>query len=128
MYKNITPDYYGYRDEDDGVLVAREAVREVIVPHTRHFFSSILSCYVCCVLLFLLVLDILALILSCSRSVRYDTALFLSYARRVYLPQNTYVRCSCRIDYLLHYSESRFAHFEPSFPVIQTMNLGPWIL
>ena len=30
MYKNITPDYYGYRDEDDGVLVLKEEVREVI--------------------------------------------------------------------------------------------------
>ena len=29
MYKNITPDYYGYRDEDDGVLVLKEEVREV---------------------------------------------------------------------------------------------------
>ena len=25
MYKNIDPDYYGYRDEDDGVLVKVEA-------------------------------------------------------------------------------------------------------
>ena len=29
MYKNITPDYYGYRDEDDGILVIKEAEREV---------------------------------------------------------------------------------------------------
>eukprot|EP00611_Tribonema_gayanum_P024204 TRINITY_DN5289_c0_g1_i1.p1 TRINITY_DN5289_c0_g1~~TRINITY_DN5289_c0_g1_i1.p1 ORF type:complete len:280 (-),score=102.63 TRINITY_DN5289_c0_g1_i1:69-908(-) len=28
MYKNITPDYYGYRDEEDGVLVVKEAVAE----------------------------------------------------------------------------------------------------
>lgn len=28
MYKNITPDYYGYRDEDDGILVVKEAIRE----------------------------------------------------------------------------------------------------
>ena len=34
MYKNITPDYYGYRDEDDGVLATREAVREVIVTYS----------------------------------------------------------------------------------------------
>ena len=29
MYKNITPDYYGYRDDDDGVLMTKEAAREV---------------------------------------------------------------------------------------------------
>jgi len=29
MYKNITPDYYGYRDDDDGVLMEKEAKREV---------------------------------------------------------------------------------------------------
>eukprot|EP00750_Incisomonas_marina_P032914 INCI9414.2.p2 GENE.INCI9414.2~~INCI9414.2.p2 ORF type:complete len:298 (+),score=75.84 INCI9414.2:173-1066(+) len=28
IYKNINSDYYGYRDEDDGVLVAAEAVAE----------------------------------------------------------------------------------------------------
>jgi pre-mRNA-splicing factor ISY1 len=28
MYKNITPDYYGYRDDDDGVLMPQEAARE----------------------------------------------------------------------------------------------------
>jgi pre-mRNA-splicing factor ISY1 len=28
LYKNITPDYYGYRDEDDGVLLAKEAAAE----------------------------------------------------------------------------------------------------
>eukprot|EP01038_Epipyxis_sp_PR26KG_P008709 gene8709-11768_t len=28
LYKNITPDYYGYRDEDDGILVSKEAERE----------------------------------------------------------------------------------------------------
>ena len=28
-YKGITPDYYGYRDEDDGVLVLAEAEAEV---------------------------------------------------------------------------------------------------
>jgi pre-mRNA-splicing factor ISY1 len=28
MYKNVTPDYYGYRDEDDGTLVAKEAAAE----------------------------------------------------------------------------------------------------
>mmetsp|Transcript_21954 Transcript_21954/g.50595 ORF Transcript_21954/g.50595 Transcript_21954/m.50595 type:complete len:280 (+) Transcript_21954:67-906(+) len=28
MFKNITPDYYGYRDEDDGVLVRKEAAAE----------------------------------------------------------------------------------------------------
>ena len=27
-YKGITPDYYGFRDEDDGVLVAVEAAAE----------------------------------------------------------------------------------------------------
>lgn len=36
MYKNITPDYYGYRDDDDGVLMEKEAKREVgsIIRHT----------------------------------------------------------------------------------------------
>ena len=29
MYKNITPDYYGYRDDDDGVLVGKEKIQEV---------------------------------------------------------------------------------------------------
>lgn len=28
LYKNITPDYYGYRDEDDGVLLSKEALAE----------------------------------------------------------------------------------------------------
>ena len=28
MYKNITPDYYGYRDEDDGTLLMKEGVAE----------------------------------------------------------------------------------------------------
>uniref|UniRef100_A0A7S3M565 Pre-mRNA-splicing factor ISY1 n=2 Tax=Spumella elongata TaxID=89044 RepID=A0A7S3M565_9STRA len=28
MYKNITPDYYGYRDDDDGILAIKEAKRE----------------------------------------------------------------------------------------------------
>jgi pre-mRNA-splicing factor ISY1 len=28
LYKNITPDYYGFRDDDDGVLAAKEALRE----------------------------------------------------------------------------------------------------
>jgi pre-mRNA-splicing factor ISY1 len=28
MYKGIDPDYYGYRDEDDGVLVRKEAEAE----------------------------------------------------------------------------------------------------
>lgn len=28
IYKNITPDYYGYRDDDDGVLAPKESVRE----------------------------------------------------------------------------------------------------
>ena len=32
MYKSITPDYYGYRDEDDGILVQKEIVQEV-----RHY-------------------------------------------------------------------------------------------
>jgi hypothetical protein len=29
LYKNITPDYYGYRDDDDGILAQKEAKREV---------------------------------------------------------------------------------------------------
>jgi pre-mRNA-splicing factor ISY1 len=28
MYKNVTPDYYGYRDEDDGTLADAEAAQE----------------------------------------------------------------------------------------------------
>eukprot|EP01035_Chromulina_nebulosa_P025298 gene25298-33014_t len=28
LYKYITPDYYGYRDEDDGILLIKEAERE----------------------------------------------------------------------------------------------------
>ena len=28
MYKGITPDYYGFRDEDDGVLLPKEAEAE----------------------------------------------------------------------------------------------------
>lgn len=28
LYKNITPDYYGFRDDDDGTLIAKEAQRE----------------------------------------------------------------------------------------------------
>ncbi|KAJ1422473.1 Isy1-like splicing factor [Ochromonadaceae sp. CCMP2298] len=28
MYKNVTPDYYGYRDDDDGILVQKEGDRE----------------------------------------------------------------------------------------------------
>jgi pre-mRNA-splicing factor ISY1 len=28
MYRNITPDYYGYRDDEDGVLVLKEAAAE----------------------------------------------------------------------------------------------------
>ena len=29
IYKNITPDYYGYRDDDDGVLIPKEDLKEV---------------------------------------------------------------------------------------------------
>ena len=28
MYKNITPDYYGYRDDDDGILILKEKIQE----------------------------------------------------------------------------------------------------
>lgn len=28
LYKFINPDYYGYRDEDDGILIAKEAAKE----------------------------------------------------------------------------------------------------
>ena len=31
IYKNITPDYYGYRDDDDGLLTPLESQREVII-------------------------------------------------------------------------------------------------
>lgn len=31
MYKFINPDYYGYRDEDDGILIAKEAAKEVYI-------------------------------------------------------------------------------------------------
>ena len=39
MYKSITPDYYGYRDEDDGVIVAKEVVQEVSVRYVRQLKS-----------------------------------------------------------------------------------------
>lgn len=29
VHRHITPDYYGYRDDDDGVLFEKEKVREV---------------------------------------------------------------------------------------------------
>lgn len=29
VYRHITPDYYGYRDDDDGILAAKEQEREV---------------------------------------------------------------------------------------------------
>ena len=28
MYRNVTPDYYGYRDEDDGTVLLKEAEAE----------------------------------------------------------------------------------------------------
>jgi hypothetical protein len=31
LYKNITPDYYGYRDDDDGILIEKEKRAEVII-------------------------------------------------------------------------------------------------
>lgn len=31
MYKNITPDYYGYRDDDDGILVLKESAQEKLL-------------------------------------------------------------------------------------------------
>ena len=43
MYKNITPDYYGYRDEDDGVLVRKEAAAEkrgIVEEVERHEVST----------------------------------------------------------------------------------------
>lgn len=30
LYKNITPDYYGYRDDDDGVLIEKERKAELL--------------------------------------------------------------------------------------------------
>lgn len=30
IYKNITPDYYGYRDDDDGILIEKERKAEVL--------------------------------------------------------------------------------------------------
>lgn len=29
LYRNITPDYYGFRDDDDGVLIPKEATQQV---------------------------------------------------------------------------------------------------
>ncbi len=29
LFKYVTPDYYGYRDDDDGLLAPLEAAREV---------------------------------------------------------------------------------------------------
>ena len=45
MYKNITPDYYGYRDDDDGILAVREKEREVrtcSVQFLMYFFAILL--------------------------------------------------------------------------------------
>lgn len=30
LYRFVTPDYYGYRDDDDGILKIKELEREVI--------------------------------------------------------------------------------------------------
>jgi len=40
MYKNITPDYYGYRDDDDGVLMEKEATREVGSDDGDRYFTT----------------------------------------------------------------------------------------
>lgn len=29
LYRFVTPDYYGYRDDDDGILKAKELEKEV---------------------------------------------------------------------------------------------------
>ena len=45
MYKNITPDYYGYRDDDDGILAVREKEREVrtcSLQFLMYFFAILL--------------------------------------------------------------------------------------
>lgn len=39
--RNITPDYYGYRDEEDGVLLIKEAEAEVIIA--PHLFNARLT-------------------------------------------------------------------------------------
>ena len=41
MYKHVTPDYYGYRDDDDGILVLKETKREV-----PYLLSAVVS-YLC---------------------------------------------------------------------------------
>ncbi len=33
LYKNIDPDYYGFRDEDDGVLLKEEGPAEKRMRH-----------------------------------------------------------------------------------------------
>ena len=35
LYKNITPDYYGFRDDDDGVLIPKEATQQVKRVNSR---------------------------------------------------------------------------------------------
>lgn len=45
LYKNITPDYYGYRDDDDGKLEPLEAEREVRKPQRRHTRYNVRTYY-----------------------------------------------------------------------------------
>ena len=48
LYKNITPDYYGYRDDDDGVLEPLEAEREVggwVYAYTYVYIYVCISVY-----------------------------------------------------------------------------------
>ena len=40
MYKNVDADYYGYRDDEDGLLVDLEAKQEAIGIVLKTFFSS----------------------------------------------------------------------------------------
>jgi hypothetical protein len=42
LYKNITPDYYGYRDDDDQVLAPKELEREVsfATMYTLHISTN----------------------------------------------------------------------------------------
>lgn len=40
LYKNITPDYYGYRDDDDGILVEKEKKAEVCFVNIVYNLSS----------------------------------------------------------------------------------------
>ena len=129
MYKNITPDYYGYRDEDDGVLATREAVREVIVTYNIHFISSTALSHVCCIILFHLAFwkhclagYLVDSLLSRCLSVCYQTV-FSSLCVHSVLCFNVYVHCNSTS--YTHRGQSRFPNFDCSFLPLKQWNLDP---